>query len=361
LLQKDGGLALRLALGAILGTVLAARGRRRRSLTPSGALAAALVGAAHVAAGLLPFGTVLLVFFYGSSAATRAGSKRKAQLEEGFHTARGARQVFSNGLGGALAALVASAAGSGADVRALIPPLARRLQLVLGGGSASSSAAAALGWLARIVPPPARLAELARAAFVAHYACCMGDTLASEIGVLSASPPRLATRPGRRVPPGTNGGVTTLGLAAAAAGGLVVGLAFAFASTIAAELVAGGAAAAASGTSTSSGAASFARAAAALLVGDGAALAAAGFGATAATASALLGVGAGLAGAMLDSVLGATCQYSGVRLSTGRCVNKPGPGVRHTCGRDWLSNDAVNAVSALVAGVAAAAVTAAGF
>jgi uncharacterized membrane protein len=349
------GLALRAALGILLGIVLAARGYRRRSLTLSGAAAAAAVGAAHVACGFLPFAAVLLVFFYGSSAATRAGVKRKAQLEEGFHTARGARQVLSNGAGGALAAAVASAAGSGLDVcAALLPPLG-------------------LGWLC---VPPARLAELARAAFVAHYACCMGDTLASEIGVLSAYAPRLITRLRRRVPPGTNGGVTALGMAAAAAGGLVVGLAFAFASTIAAEVVAvsaaggggggkggfggarGGGGAAATTTPRGNAAAALAAAA---LVGDGAALAAAGFGATAATASALLGAGAGLAGATLDSVLGATLQYSGVRLATGRAVSRPGPGVRHTCGRDLLGNDSVNALSALAAGVAAAFVTAAGF
>jgi uncharacterized membrane protein len=50
----------------------------------------------------------------------------------------------------------------------------------------------------------------------------MGDTLASELGILSSSPPILLTTL-KTVPPGTNGALSFMGTAASVGGGMAMG------------------------------------------------------------------------------------------------------------------------------------------
>ncbi len=58
---------------------------------------------------------------------------------------------------------------------------------------------------------------------IANYACVAADTFSSELGILSKSQPRLLTSlTFRKVPPGTNGGVTGTGLASGLLGSLVI-------------------------------------------------------------------------------------------------------------------------------------------
>jgi len=146
------------------------------------------------------------------------------------------------------------------------------------------------------------------AAILAYYATCSGDTWASELGVLSREPPRLVTT-GEVVAAGTNGGVSLAGTAASAAGGLLVGAVFA---------------------------AFCALPTGAPLLPPRAALA--------------LGLLSGLLGSLVDSVLGATVQYSGVDEVSGKVYNRPdavaGRALRQVAGHDWLSNHMVNFVSA---------------
>lgn len=58
---------------------------------------------------------------------------------------------------------------------------------------------------------------------IANYAAVAADTFSSELGILSKSQPRLITSWNlRKVPPGTNGGVTLGGLAAGLLGSIVI-------------------------------------------------------------------------------------------------------------------------------------------
>jgi uncharacterized protein (TIGR00297 family) len=147
------------------------------------------------------------------------------------------------------------------------------------------------------------------AAFVGVMATVAADTWATELGVLSRRPPRLITS-GRVVPVGTSGGITPLGLGATLAGGLAIGL------------VAWGLAAA---------------------FGSG----------VGAWWVALVGLIAGLAGSLADSLLGATVQAQ-YRDAAGMMTEREsGARIR---GAAWMTNDAVNLLASIIGGVVGMAI-----
>ncbi|KAE8720245.1 Integral membrane protein-like isoform 3 [Hibiscus syriacus] len=145
---------------------------------------------------------------------------------------------------------------------------------------------------------------------ISHYSCYNGDTWSSELGVLSDNQPRLITtfKIGILSPSlGTNGGVTNTGLLAALAAGSVIGLTFVVVGFFT--------------TRCSDG-----MAVKQLLVIP-------------------LSAVAGLLGSLIDSLLGATLQFSGFCTVPNKVVGKPGPTVRKISGLNFLENNAVNLVS----------------
>lgn len=157
--------------------------------------------------------------------------------------------------------------------------------------------------------------------FYGALATVTADTWATELGVLARTAPRLITS-GRPVPAGTSGGVTLWGTAAALGGGVFIGVV-------------------------------------GFVLIQVAALATLGRPLPADWIVIPVAAVSGLAGALFDSLLGATLQamYYCDRCSveTERKQHVCGAATRHVRGWRWLDNDWVNFIaSAAGAGVAAA-------
>jgi uncharacterized protein (TIGR00297 family) len=254
---------LNLLLGFALGVAVGALAWRVRALTANGALAAALVGGLIFGLGGLNWAVLLLTFFLSSSALSQAFSRRKLKTHEKF--AKGARrdwgQVMANGGLGAVLVIVHTTI---ADQGQIWPYLA----------------------------------------FAGAMAAVNADTWATELGVLSPTPPRLITT-GQVVEAGSSGGVTWWGSLSALGGAALIGLA-------------GG-----------------------LIAGP-------------VTLFPLLFITglAGLAGAVLDSLLGATVQgiYSCPncdKLTERHPIHHCGTQTVHARGWRWLNNDLVNLAASL--------------
>ncbi|KAI0309149.1 integral membrane protein DUF92-domain-containing protein [Amylostereum chailletii] len=162
-------------------------------------------------------GISLIAFYLMGSRATKAGKARKATLEDGHDTAgagyRTAAQVFSNSASALVATLLWGA------LHAPGFPGARRASLVL---EVQGTPYAQDEWCPL---DPAVSNGWSRALLLVvlgHFACCLGDTLASELDILSETPPILLTTL-KTVPPGTNGGLSLVGTAASVGGGMAMG------------------------------------------------------------------------------------------------------------------------------------------
>jgi uncharacterized protein (TIGR00297 family) len=165
-------------IGAIFAGLVALVARRTRALTPSGAAAAFVVGTLTYAAGTVGFTLVLLAFFVSSVVLSRIGRARKhALLDTGKGGPRDALQVIANG-GVATACAI--------------------------GFAFTHDALWAL-------------------AFVGAYAAATADTWATEIGTLAGQAPRSIVN-FRPIATGLSGGITLAGTVAEVAGALWIGI-----------------------------------------------------------------------------------------------------------------------------------------
>ncbi|EEP75504.1 conserved hypothetical protein [Uncinocarpus reesii 1704] len=179
--------------------LLVYRAWSRKSLTPTGIFFATLTAIIHaIHPSPAPF-AFLVIFFLGGTTVTKIKHDVKAKLTvsaSGSAGGEGPRthiQVLAN------------------SVVASILILLHTRQLYQNKGH----------------EPPcfAYGGDLLMVGIVANYAAVAADTYSSELGILSKSSPRLITSLTlRKVPRGTNGGVTLVGLAAGALGALTIAL-----------------------------------------------------------------------------------------------------------------------------------------
>lgn len=177
-------LLVALAYGLAWSSLIAWFALRRGSLSRSGAFAAVAIGTSIYAGGGGAWFAALVVFFATSTLLGKVGRGAKERIKRDYEKGdtRDAAQAFSNG------------------------------------------GVAALCALGMAVHPHTAWAG----AFLGALATANGDTWATELGVLSRREPVSLLR-FRRVPRGTSGAVSALGLLATVLGGLAIGLVPAFA------------------------------------------------------------------------------------------------------------------------------------
>jgi uncharacterized protein (TIGR00297 family) len=175
----------------IVGFTFAYFAYRSKTADLSGLFSSALVGIVLLVFAGPKWFMIMLVFFIAGSAATRYKFeyKKRIGVEQGQSGARGYRNVFANGI-------VATAAA------VLFGVFQQPVFIVMYVGSVATAAA---------------------------------DTLASEIGVTGGIPYMITSL--KKVPIGTNGGVTLVGESVAMIGGFVVSLAAFFLGVITLPMV----------------------------------------------------------------------------------------------------------------------------
>ncbi|KAK3117580.1 hypothetical protein LTR53_000905 [Teratosphaeriaceae sp. CCFEE 6253] len=283
----------------ITGTVLLVTyAALRNKLTPSGIASGIVVAAIHMLHPWHALFWLLIIFFLLGTAVTRVGHAAKAQIT----------QSAAGGGGGEGARTSAQVWANSGTACILI-----LLHVWLLSSSPFISATLPLA------PGPYLpvLESLLPIGIVSQYAAVAADTFSSELGILSRAQPFLITAPWTRVPPGTNGGVTIDGLLYGGLGSVLLVQTAALALKFLPPHV------------------------------------------IMSSRTAALVTGMGLAGSVIDSVLGALVQATITDKASGRVVEGHGgqrvkvDGQRVQRGWDLLTNNGVNFAMAALTSVLA--------
>ena len=255
----------RLLLGLLFSAGISLLAYRRRSLSRSGIAGAIITGTTTFGLGGWSWGLSLIFFFISSSIFSHFRAPDKAHTAADKFSKGGQRDIGQVAANGGIATL-----------------------LSLGYGLVSSTSSQ----------------KLLQAGYTGALATATADTWATELGVLALQQPRLITT-GEPVAPGTSGGITLLGSAAAALGALASGIVFWLLQRCQKSLL----------------------------------------------SLPLIALVSGLGGSMVDSILGATVQamyYCPVcEKETERRIHNCGTRTRPLRGVSWLNNDVVNFIATL--------------
>lgn len=178
-------------IAATIGLVTFALAKNK--LTPGGIVVAILVATVHMLDPYPVFFWLLVPFFLLGVLVTKIGHAEKARLTKsadgsaGGEGPRGWMQVVANG--GVASVLIA-------------------LHTYLSASSPFMSPRMGM-WPGAHAPVLQRLLPIG---IIAHYGAVAADTFGSELGILAKSTPVLVTAPWKKVPRGTNGGITIEGL-----------------------------------------------------------------------------------------------------------------------------------------------------
>jgi uncharacterized membrane protein len=195
---------LNIGIAVITLSILAVLSYKKRIVTKSGLIAAFFLGIGIWLLASWVWFFILLMFFLITAQFTHYKYKKKRAL--GAAQDKAGARAWTNVLANGIIPLSFVIIG---------------FVLLIFSGGQDAYGRAEVGFGSVIVPFP--IIGVTFAAFLGALATHTADTLATEIGLLNPTPPRLITKPWKTVPAGTSGGVSLLGELATLLGTLIIG------------------------------------------------------------------------------------------------------------------------------------------